>query len=86
MAGSLVGVRQRRDGMPFAMTVVFLVASFLTLAVLFWPYMIPYQVTVAAPRRRTSRFRFCSGAGVFVLPVIYTAVVYWAFRCKLRHA
>jgi cytochrome bd ubiquinol oxidase subunit II len=47
MAGILIGVRQRRDGMPFAMTVVFFVASFLTLAVLFWPYMIPYHVTVA---------------------------------------
>jgi hypothetical protein len=29
------------------MTVVFFLAAFLTLAVLFWPYMIPYQVTVA---------------------------------------
>ena len=89
IAGTLVGVRQRRDGMPFAMTVVFFVASFLTLAVLFWPYMIPYQVTVAdaaAPDKSLS-FLFW-GAGVFVLPVIviYTAVVYWAFRGKLRHA
>jgi magnesium-transporting ATPase (P-type) len=89
MAGVLIGVRQRRDCMPFAMTVVFFVASFLTLAVLFWPYMIPYQVTVAdaaAPDKSLS-FLFW-GAGVFVLPVIviYTAVVYWAFPGKLRHA
>jgi cytochrome d ubiquinol oxidase subunit II len=89
MAGIALGVRQRRDGMPFAMTVVFFVASFLTLAVLFWPYMIPYHVTVAdaaAPDKSLS-FLFW-GAGVFVLPVIviYTAVVYWAFRGKLRHA
>jgi hypothetical protein len=41
MAGVFIGVRERRDGMPFAMTVVFFTASFLTLAVLFWPYMIP---------------------------------------------
>jgi cytochrome bd ubiquinol oxidase subunit II len=89
MAGILIGVRQRRDSMPFAMTVAFFIASFLTLAVLFWPYMIPYQVTVAdaaAPEKSLS-FLFW-GAGVFVLPVIviYTAVVYWAFRGKLRHA
>jgi cytochrome d ubiquinol oxidase subunit II len=89
MAGILVGVRERRDWMPFAMTVVFFIASFLTLAVLFWPYMIPYQVTVAdaaAPDKSLS-FLFW-GAGVFVLPVIviYTAAVYWAFRGKLRHA
>jgi cytochrome d ubiquinol oxidase subunit II len=89
MAGVFMGARQRNDGMPFAMTVVFFIASFLTLAVLFWPYMIPYQVTVAdaaAPEKSLS-FLFW-GAGVFVLPVIviYTAVVYWAFRGKLRHA
>jgi cytochrome d ubiquinol oxidase subunit II len=68
MAGILLGVRQRRDGMPFAMTVVFFVASFLTLAVLFWPYMIPYQMTVAdaaAPDKSLS-FLFW-GAGLFVL-------------------
>jgi len=70
------------------MTVVFFIASFLTLAVLFWPYMIPYQVTVAdaAAPDKTLTFLFW-GAGVFVLPVIviYTAVVYWVFRGKLRH-
>jgi cytochrome d ubiquinol oxidase subunit II len=89
MAGILIGVREESDGAPFLMTVVFFIASFMTLAVLFWPYMIPYQVTVAdaaAPDKSLS-FLFW-GAGVFVLPVvvIYTAVVYWAFRGKLRHA
>ena len=43
MAGVLLGVHWRRDSLPFAMTVVFLVAAFLTLVVLFWPYMIPYR-------------------------------------------
>jgi cytochrome d ubiquinol oxidase subunit II len=85
MAEVFIGVRERRDGMPFAMTVLFFIASFLALAVLFWPYMIPYQVTVAdaaAPDKSLS-FMFW-GAGVFVLPVIviYTAVVYWVFRGK----
>jgi cytochrome bd ubiquinol oxidase subunit II len=86
MAGVFLGVYRRHDSLPFAMTVVFFVAAFLTLAVLFWPYMIPYQVTVAnavAPDKSLS-FLFW-GAGVFVLPVIaiYTAVVYWFFRGKL---
>ena len=43
----LVGVRGRRDQLPFVLTVVFFIAAFLTLAVLFWPYMIPYSITVA---------------------------------------
>ena len=89
MAGVFLGVRWRHDSMPFAMTVVFFIAAFLTLAVLFWPYMIPYAITVGnavAPDKSLS-FLFW-GAGVFVLPVIaiYTAVVYWVFRGKLHQA
>jgi cytochrome d ubiquinol oxidase subunit II len=85
--GIFAGMRRRRDAWPFTMTVVFFVAAFFSLAVMFWPYMIPYTVTVgnaAAPEKSLS-FLFW-GAGVFVLPVIaiYTAVVYWLFRGKLR--
>ena len=87
MFGIFMGARRRRDAWPFPMTVVFFVAAFATLAVMFWPYMIPYSITVggaAAPEASLS-FLFW-GAGVFVLPVIaiYTAVVYWMFRGKLR--
>jgi len=87
MFGIFVGARRRHDGWPFAMTVLFFLSSFATLAVLFWPYMIPYSVTVgsaAAPEASLS-FLFW-GAGVFVLPVIaiYTIAVYWFFRGKMR--
>jgi len=85
MFGVLVGVRQRRDTWPFPLTALFFMAAFATLAVVFWPFMIPYAVTVgnaAAPEASLS-FLFW-GAGVFVLPVIvvYTGVVYWLFRGK----
>jgi cytochrome d ubiquinol oxidase subunit II len=69
------------------MTVVFFVAAFFSLAVMFWPYMIPYSysvtvITAAAPEASLS-FLFW-GAGLFVLPVIgvYTTVTYWVFRGK----
>jgi cytochrome bd ubiquinol oxidase subunit II len=85
--GIFASVRRRRDGWPFALTVVFFAAAFLTLAVMIWPYMIPYTITIgnAAAPEPTLSFLFW-GAGVFVLPVIavYTAVVYWLFRGKLR--
>ena len=82
-----LSLRLRPQALPFAMTVLFFVASFLTLAVMFWPYMIPYEITVAnaaAPEASLS-FLFW-GAGVFVLPAIaiYTAAVYWLFRGKVR--
>jgi cytochrome d ubiquinol oxidase subunit II len=69
------------------MTVLLFVAAFLSLAVMFWPYMIPYSVTVAAAAAPQASLSFLFwGAGLFVLPVIgaYTAVVYWMFRGKQR--
>jgi cytochrome bd ubiquinol oxidase subunit II len=67
--------------------VVSFVSALLSLAVMFWPYMIPYTITVgsAAVPEKSLSFLFW-GAGIFVLPVIgiYTAVVYWLFRGKLR--
>ena len=87
MYGVFATARRRRAGWPFALTALFFVAAFLSLAVMFWPYMIPYTITVgsAASPEQTLSFMFW-GAGVFVLPVIavYTAVVYWLFRGKLR--
>jgi cytochrome d ubiquinol oxidase subunit II len=84
--GIFSGVRQRRDAWPFFMSALFFIAAFAALAVLFWPFMIPYAVTIgdaAAPEASLS-FLFW-GAGLFVLPVIgiYTGVVYWLFRGKL---
>jgi cytochrome bd ubiquinol oxidase subunit II len=56
---------------PFAMTVLFFFASFATLAVLFWPYMIPYSVSVASAAAPEASLSFLFwGAGLFVLPII----------------
>ncbi len=85
MAGVFLGVRWRRDGLPFVMTVLFFVAAFLTLAVLFWPYMIPYRITVANAAAPDASLAFLFWGAVVVLPVIalYTITVYWLFRGKL---
>jgi cytochrome bd ubiquinol oxidase subunit II len=85
MAGVFLGVHWRRDGLPFVMTVVFFVAAFLTLAVLFWPYMIPYRITVANAAAPDASLAFLFWGAVVVLPVIaiYTIAVYWLFRGKL---
>jgi cytochrome bd ubiquinol oxidase subunit II len=85
MAGVFLGVRWRRDGLPFIMTVLFFVAAFLTLAVLFWPYMIPYRITVANAAAPDASLAFLFWGAVVVLPVIalYTITVYWLFRGKL---
>jgi cytochrome d ubiquinol oxidase subunit II len=83
--GVFLGVRWRRDAVPFAMTVVFFVSAFLTLAVLFWPYMIPYRITVANAAAPDASLSFLFWGVVVVLPVIaiYTIAVYWLFRGKV---
>jgi cytochrome bd ubiquinol oxidase subunit II len=87
IVGIFAGAHRRRDSWPFAMTVVLFVAAFLSLAVMFWPYMIPYGITVATAAAPEASLSFLFwGAGLFVLPVIgvYTAVVYWLFRGRQR--
>jgi cytochrome d ubiquinol oxidase subunit II len=66
--GVFTAARRRRDAWPFALTALFFAAALLSLAIMFWPYMIPYTITVgnaAAPEKSLS-FLFW-GAGVFVL-------------------
>ncbi len=91
MAGVFTGVRWRHDGLPFAMTVVFYIAAFLTLAVLFWPYMIPYQVTVAGAAAPEASLSFLSWGAFVVLPLIaiYTGSVFFGCSeasCATRRA
>jgi len=80
-------VRHRRDGVPFYMVALIFVAAFGTLAISFWPYMIPFSITVeeAASPHSTLAFMFW-GAGVFVFPLmlIYTVVSYTVFRGKVK--
>jgi cytochrome d ubiquinol oxidase subunit II len=76
----------RHYGLPFAMTGLFFLAAFLSLMVMFWPYMIPYSVTVGSAAAPDASLRFLFYGGIVVLPVIavYTIGVYWGFRGKVR--
>ena len=80
-------VRHRRDGVPFYMVALIFVAAFGTLAISFWPYMIPFSITIeeAAAPHSSLAFMFW-GAGVFVFPLmlLYTAISYTVFRGKVR--
>jgi cytochrome d ubiquinol oxidase subunit II len=86
LAAIVAGAGKQRDSFPFAMTVLFFLAAFLTLAVMFWPYMIPYSITVANAAAPDASLRFLFYGAIVVLPVIaiYTIGVYWVFRGKVR--
>ena len=86
LTGVVAAARARRDGLAYALTVAFIGASYLTLGTMFWPYMVPYEVTVASAAAPEESLRFLFYGGVVVLPVIaaYTIGVYWVFRGKAR--
>jgi cytochrome bd ubiquinol oxidase subunit II len=82
-----VSVRQRRDELPYHMVVLIFAAAFGTLAISFWPYMIPFTITIedaAAPHSSLAFMFWGEGLFVFPLMLIYTAVSYSVFRGKVR--
>jgi cytochrome bd ubiquinol oxidase subunit II len=76
--------RRRRDHVPFVLTMLFFISSYLTLGVMMWPYMIPYSVTVANAASPDVSLGFLFYGAIVVLPVIalYTTGIYWVFRGK----
>jgi cytochrome bd ubiquinol oxidase subunit II len=71
---------------PFLCGLALFAAAFGTLAVSFYPYMVPFSITIqeAAAPHQSLAFLFW-GAGVFVLPItlVYTLVVYFIFKGKV---
>ena len=78
---------ERDDKEPFAaMVSLIFAAAFGTLAISFWPYMIPFSITIAEAAAPHSSLAFMFwGAGLFVFPLmlIYTAISYSVFRGKV---
>jgi len=80
-------VRSRRDGPPFYMAALIFAAAFGTLAISFWPYMIPFSITIAEAAAPHSSLAFMFwGEGLFVFPLmlLYTVISYTVFRGKVR--
>ena len=63
------------------------VSAFGTLAFSFWPYMIPFEITIdqaAAPYSSLAFMFWGEGLFVFPLMLLYTAISYTVFRGKLN--
>lgn len=84
LIGVFIGAFGRRDGFPFSMTMPFFLSAFLTLGTLFWPYIIPYAITIgdAAAPRASLRFLFYGAALVLPFVVAYIVRVYWFSAAK----
>jgi cytochrome bd ubiquinol oxidase subunit II len=81
-----LSILRHDDRWPFYTVAMIFLSAFGTLALSFWPYMIPFVVTVdrAAAPPSSLAFMFW-GCGVFVFPLmlLYTAINYTVFRGKV---
>ena len=85
--GLAASVLRRWDAAPFIMVVIMFAAAFGTLAISFWPYMIPFSITVdeaAAPHSSLAFMFWGEGLFVFPLMLLYTVISYSVFRGKVR--
>ncbi len=68
------------------MVALMFTAAFGTLAISFWPYMIPFSITIeqaAAPHASLAFMFWGEGLFVFPLMLVYTAISYTVFRGKI---
>src|ERR1700692_2039347 len=82
-----LSILRHNDHWPFYMVALIFVSAFGTLALSFWPYMIPFVITIdeaAAPRSSLAFMFWGCGLIVFPLMLLYTIISYSVFRGKVR--
>ncbi|WP_375787024.1 cytochrome d ubiquinol oxidase subunit II [Bradyrhizobium sp. Pha-3] len=82
-------ILQHNDRWPFYMVILIFSSAFGTLAVSFWPYMVPFVITIesaAAPHSSLAFMFWGEGLFVFPLMLIYAVVGYRVFRGKVPPA
>ncbi len=83
-----LSILRHNDHWPFYMVAAIFVSAFGTLALSFWPYIIPFVITIdeAAAPQSSLMFMFWGGVVVFPLMLLYTLISYSVFRGKIRTA
>jgi cytochrome bd ubiquinol oxidase subunit II len=80
-------ILHHNDAWPFRMVVLIFIVAFGTLAFSFWPYMIPFVITIEAGAAPHSSLAFMFwGEGLFVFPLmlLYSAIGYRVFQGKFH--
>jgi len=78
----VASVRRRRDEWPFYIVNLIFMSAFGTPAISFWPYMIPFVLTIneaAAPHSSLVFMFWGEGFFIFPLMLIYTVISYRVF-------
>lgn len=85
----LAGLRRQRDAAPIMGSMTLFVSAFATFLASFWPYMIPFSLTIDEAASPPSSLWFLfwgSGLLAFPLTLVYTAMIYRIFRGKVATA
>ena len=83
------GARAAALSAAVALVALMFAAAFGTLAISFWPYMIPFSITIeqaAAPHSSLAFMFWGEGLFVFPLMLLYTVISYTVFRGKVGPA
>ena len=74
------------DWLPFSMTTIVFICCFAGLALSFYPYVVPQQLTIFDTASAPESLRIMLVGSLFVLPMIigYTVFAYFAFRGKAQ--
>jgi cytochrome d ubiquinol oxidase subunit II len=80
-----LSIMSQNDRWPLYTVAVIFASAFGTLALSFWPYMIPFVITVdeAAAPPSSLVFMFWGGVVVFPMMLLYTVISYSVFRGKV---
>jgi cytochrome d ubiquinol oxidase subunit II len=81
-----INVLSQNDRWPFYMVALIFVAAYATLALSFWPYMIPFVTTIDEAAGPPSTLMFMAWGGIIVFPLmlLYTIISYTVFRGKVE--
>jgi cytochrome d ubiquinol oxidase subunit II len=80
-----LSILHHNDHWPFYAVAVIFVSAFGTLALSFWPYIVPFVITIdeAAAPQSSLMFMFWGGVVVFPLMLLYTLISYSVFRGRV---
>jgi cytochrome d ubiquinol oxidase subunit II len=80
-----LSILRHNDRWPFYTVAVIFVSAFGTLALSFWPYLIPFVISVdeAVAPQSSLVFMFWGGVVVFPLMLLYTLISYSVFKGKV---
>jgi cytochrome d ubiquinol oxidase subunit II len=80
-------ILRREDHWPFHMVSLIFVTAFGTLALSFWPYMVPFTITIeeaAAPHSSLAFMFWGEGLFIFPLMLLYVATGFRVFKGKFN--